>query len=350
MKAVYCTKVGELHDPDSGKRGAVDVLDMPEPETGPEEVKIKVAYCGICGSDPHTVAGIFNTPAPFPLGHELSGVIVEVGKNATVNGLKAGDRVSGNFRKVCGTCYDCTNAQEQFCHVGGPPVGGMAEYVCWHEKQVVKLPESVSLLTGSLLEPVSIAVRAMDKSNIKFGQNVVVSGGGPIGLLTLQAVNMFGAANLTLLEPNPQRRELAKRYGAKYVFDPAKDDVMAAAAEITGGRGYDVLFEVSGVPSAAKSMFGLAARRAGLVYVAQYPRDFDMPVNAYGQLYEKEVSVTGIFVSPYTFSRTAQVIERFDLDAFTQSVINIGDVKQAFETHLSGKYPKVVVKCDPDLE
>jgi (R,R)-butanediol dehydrogenase/meso-butanediol dehydrogenase/diacetyl reductase/L-iditol 2-dehydrogenase len=345
-----CTKVGELHDPNAEKRGAVDVLDVTETPVGPDDVKIKVAYCGICGSDPHSIAGIFNEPAPFPMGHELSGVLVEVGANAKVNGLKVGDRVSGNFRKVCGTCYDCTNAQEQFCHVNGPPAGGMAEYAVWHEKQVVKLPDNVSLLQGSILEPVSIAVRAMDKSGIKFGQNVLVSGGGPIGLLTLQAVNMFGAANLTLLEPNAQRRELAKKYGAKYTFDPTKDDVKAAAAEITSGRGYDVLFEVSGVPSAATSMFDLSAKLANLIYVAQYPRNFDLPLNAYNQLYEKEVNVTGIFVSPYTFSRTAQIIERFDLDAFTQSVFSIDDCKEAFETHMSGKYPKVVIQCNSDIE
>jgi (R,R)-butanediol dehydrogenase/meso-butanediol dehydrogenase/diacetyl reductase/L-iditol 2-dehydrogenase len=226
----------------------------------------------------------------------------------------------------------------------------MAEYLVWHEKQVVKLPDSVSLLAGSLLEPVSIAVRAMDKSNIKFGQNVLVSGGGPIGLLTLQAVNMFGAANLTILEPNAERRALALSYGAKYAFDPTKEDVQAAAAEITDGRGYDVIFEVSGVPSAAKSLFGLAARLANLIYVAQYPREFDLPVNAYEQLYEKEVSVTGIFVSPYTFSRTARILERFDLGAFTEAVYPIEDCKQAFETHLSGVHPKVVIQCNPNLE
>jgi (R,R)-butanediol dehydrogenase/meso-butanediol dehydrogenase/diacetyl reductase/L-iditol 2-dehydrogenase len=345
-----CTKVGEMHDPDQEKRGAVDIADMPEPETGPDDLKIKVAYCGICGSDPHSVAGIFNIPAPFPMGHEMSGVVVEVGKNATANGFKVGDHVSGNFRNTCGKCYDCTNVQDQFCTNGGPPAPCMAEYVVWNEKQAVKLPAGVSLLQGSLLEPVSIAVRAVDKCTVKPGQNVLVSGGGPIGLLTLQMINMFGAANLTLLEPNPQRRELAKKYGAKHIFDPTSDDVKAEALEITDGRGFDVLFEVSGVPSAAKSMLDLSANLANIVYVAQYPRDFDLPVNAYTQLYEKEVTITGIFVSPYTFSRTAQIIERFDLDDFTQAIYGIDDVKEAFEVHLSGKYPKVIIKCNPDLE
>jgi (R,R)-butanediol dehydrogenase/meso-butanediol dehydrogenase/diacetyl reductase/L-iditol 2-dehydrogenase len=350
MKAVFCTKVGELLDRDPKTRGAVDCVDAPEPEPGADEVKIKIAYCGICGSDPHTVAGIFKEPAPFPLGHEMSGVVVDVGPGAKTGGFKVGDRVSGNFRKVCGACYDCTNAQEQFCHVTGPPVGCMAEYVVWHEKQLVKLPDNVSLLQGSLLEPVSIAVRAMDKSNMKFGQNVLVSGGGPIGLLILQAINMFGAANLTLLEPNAQRRGLAKKYGAKYVFDPTKDDVKAQAEEITDGRGYDVIFEVSGVPAAASSMFDLAASLANILFVAQYPRDYHMPVNAYEQLYAKEVNVTGMFVSPYAFSRTARIIERFDLDAFTRAVYDIDACKEAFDTHMSGRHPKVIIRCNPDME
>jgi len=350
MKAVMCTKVGEMNDPDPEKRGAVDVLDVKEAPLGPGDLRIKVAYCGICGSDPHQVAGIFGESAPFPIGHEMSGVIVEVGPEAKINGFKPGDRVSGNFRYVCGTCYHCTNGQEQFCVSGDPPAGCMAEYVVWHEKQAVRLPETVSLLHGSLLEPVSIAVRAVDKSNMKFGQNVLISGGGPIGLLILQAINIFGAANLTLLEPNPQRRELAKKYGAKYVFDPTKDDVAAAVSGITSGRGFDALFEVSGNRGAAMSLLDYAAKLANIIYVAQYDHAFDLPVNAYDMLYAGERGVTGMFVSPYTFTRTAQIIERFDLGAFTEAVYPIDDAKAAFETHMSGKYPKVVIQCNPDLE
>ena len=350
MKVINCVKIGSLVDPDPEKRGVVEVLDQPIKELGPHDLLIKVAYCGICGSDPHMIEGIFQRPTPMGIGHEISGVIVDKGSEANINGFEIGDRVAGNFRNVCGTCYYCTNGMEQFCESSGVPQPGMAEYLVWHEKQAVKLPDDVSLKIGSLLEPVSIAVRAIDKAQIQFGQNVLISGGGPIGLLTLQAASMYGAANLTLLEPNPQRRELGLKYGAKYVFDPTKDDVQAEMEKITNGRGYDVLFEVSGVGGAANSMAGLASKMARIVYVAQYSRDFNLQVDAYDKFYHKEMDMTGILVSPYTFTRTAQIISRFDLEAFTNKVFYIDDAKEAFDTHMTGEYPKVLIKCNSDLE
>jgi (R,R)-butanediol dehydrogenase/meso-butanediol dehydrogenase/diacetyl reductase/L-iditol 2-dehydrogenase len=190
----------------------------------------------------------------------------------------------------------------------------------------------------------------MDKTNIKVGQNVVVSGGGPIGLLTLQLVNIYGAANLTLLEPNPARRELALKYGAKHVFDPTKDDVKAEAMKITDGRGFDVCLEVSGVPSAAELLLDISAKCARVIYVAQYPREFNLQLNLNDQLYLKELEITGIFVSPYAFSRAAQIIGRLDLDDLTAVEFPIDEVKAAFEAHLTGRYPKVIVKCNEDLE
>lgn len=190
----------------------------------------------------------------------------------------------------------------------------------------------------------------MDKANIKAGQNVVISGGGPIGLLNLQLMNIYGAANLTLLEPNPARRELALKYGAKYVLDPITDNVKEEALRITEGRGFDILLEVSGVPSAAESMLDISARYAQIIYVAQYSRNYNMPLNLYDQLYAKEVSITGTFVSPYAFTRAAQIIGRLDLDDFTSKVYDIDDAVEAFNAHLSGKYPKVLIKCNPDLE
>ena len=349
MKQITAVQVGNMKDPDPAKRGRVEVTDVPVKPVADNEVKVKVAYCAICGSDPHVVGGIFGWEAPFGLGHELSGVIVEVGKTAAEHGWKVGDRVGGNFRNYCGSCYYCTNAMEQFCeHATEEP--GMAEYVIWNMRQPVKVPDDVSLKIACMIEPVSIAVRVMDKTNIKVGQNVVVSGGGPIGLLCLQLVNLYGAANLTLLEPNPARRELALKFGAKYVFDPTKDDIVAETMKITDGRGFDVCLEVSGVPSAAETMLDISAKCARVVYVAQYPRAFNLPLNLYDQLYMKELDITGTFVSPYAFARTAQIIGRMQLDELTEQVFSIDDAEAAFEAHLSGKYPKILIQCNPDLE
>jgi len=348
MKVVYAVKTGDMKDPDPGKRGVVEVIDTPLREIGDDELLVKVAYCAICGSDPHVIGGIFGWEPPFGVGHEASGVVEKVGKNVK-NGFKPGDRVAGNFRRYCGSCYFCKNGMEQFCENSNEEPC-MAEYVIWHEKQAEIIPDGISLKNGCMLEPVSIALRAAEKSGIKVGQNAVIAGGGPIGLLTLQMISLSGATNLTLIEPNPARRELAKKFGAKHVLDPLTEDVRARAKEITDGVGFDALIELSAVPSSAETLVDISAYAAHLVFLAQYPRDFDLPMNLYDQFYTKELTVTGSIVSPYGFTRAARIMERLDLDDFTEKVFDIDDVKAAFDAHLSGVYPKIVVKCNRDLE
>ncbi|MDR1246421.1 MAG: alcohol dehydrogenase catalytic domain-containing protein [Clostridiales Family XIII bacterium] len=348
MKVVSAVKIGNMKDPDPARRGRVAVLDVPESPLGDEDVRIKVAYCAICGSDPHVVGGIFGWEPPFGLGHEASGVVVELGAKATKRGLKVGDRVAGNFRRYCGTCYYCRNGQEQFCE-NASEAPAMAEYMVWHESQIIRLPGNISLKNGCMLEPVSIGVRVTDKTNMRIGGRVAVSGGGPIGLITLQLLKMFGATSLTMIEPNPQRRALAEKFGADYLIDPSDQNVEEAGLRITDGFGYDLVLEVSGVPSAAESAVTLVANAGRLIFVAMYPNDYEMPLNIYRYCYKKEIEITGTFVAPYAFPRSARILGRMDLDDFTNTVYDIDDAEEAFRAHLSGNHPKVLIRCNKDL-
>src|SRR5665647_951196 len=218
MRTVAVTKIGRLRDPNADTRGRIGVVDFPEQPLGPEDVRIRVAYSAICGSDPHLAEGFFGTDVPIGLGHELSGVIEALGEEAIRNGLRIGDRVAGNFLRFCGTCTPCRAGAQQFCeHIQDYNRPGMAETVTWHESQVYPLPADVSLLEGCLLEPTSVAVRIADKTNIRVGDRVAICGGGPIGQLVLQVMKMNGATSLTLIEPIAERREMALRHGAEYV-------------------------------------------------------------------------------------------------------------------------------------
>ena len=324
--------------------------DVPEDPVGPEDVKIKVAYCAICGSDPHLVEGIFGWPVPYGMGHEVSGVITEVGEKATKKGLKVGDRVAGNFLKFCGTCYYCQNGQQQFCeHADESNHHGFSETLVWHESQVYKLPDSVSLKEGCLLEPVSIAVRAMDKAELRFGQRVLVSGGGPIGLLITHCLKKAGATELTLSEPIAERRELALRFGAKNVIDPMQENIRDAADRITGGRGFDVVFDCTGSTKAVYDLPFVTAKGGKLIYSAMYPNDFEMPLNLYKFCYYNELTITGMYVAPYAFPRAAQMLPELDLAPLTTKVFELEDAVAAFDAQVSGKYPKILIRCNKDL-
>jgi (R,R)-butanediol dehydrogenase/meso-butanediol dehydrogenase/diacetyl reductase/L-iditol 2-dehydrogenase len=352
MKTVFVTKTGNLLDPDESKRATLEVMDVEEKQIVHDEtVKIKVAYCAICGSDPHSIAGAFNRPLPLGLGHEVSGVITEVGKKATKKGLKAGDRVAGNFLRPCGTCYHCRNKQEQFCDFKGEfQCPGMAEYITWHESQLYKLPDSISLKAGCLMEPVSVAVRIADKTGIEIGARVAVCGGGPIGLLALQLMKMYGATSLTLIEPIAARRELAVKLGAEYVIDPVNEDLTKRAMEITEDLGYDVVIEISGAPAGAAGVLPITARGGRIVFGAMYPNAYEMPLNLYTMFYRQEVTMTGVLLSPYTFPRANQLFPRLRLDDFTRKYYYIDDAVEAFKAHLSGEYPKILILCNKDLE
>jgi len=351
MKSIRCVRIGSLREKDPEKKGKIEVWDVPEDPVGPEDVKIKVAYCAICGSDPHLVEGIFGWPVPYGMGHEVSGVITEVGEKATKKGLKVGDRVAGNFLKFCGTCYYCQNGQQQFCeHADESNHPGFSETLVWHESQVYKLPDSVSLKEGCLLEPVSIAVRAMDKAELRFGQRVLVSGGGPIGLLITQCLKKAGATELTLSEPIADRRELALRFGAKNVIDPMKENIRDAAARITGGRGFDVVFDCTGSTKAVYDLPFVTAKGGKLIYSAMYPNDFEMPLNLYKFCYYNELTITGMYVAPYAFPRAAQMLPELDLAPLTTKVFELEDAVAAFDAQVSGKYPKILIRCNKDLE
>ncbi len=156
-------------------------------------------------------------------------------------------------------------------HSGDYNFPGFGEYLIWKEAQVYKLPDDISLKKGCLLEPTSIVTRIMDKVNLKFGSRVAVCGGGPIGLLTVQAMIMAGASELTLIAPIAARRELALKYGADHVIDSTTQDLSARAAEITDDLGYDVVVDCSGSVHAVEGLLPITAKCGYLLYAAQYP-------------------------------------------------------------------------------
>lgn len=350
MRTVAVTKIGSLRDPDADARGRIGVVDFPDQPLGQEDVRIRVAYAAICGSDPHLAEGFFGSDVPIGLGHEISGVVEALGEAAHRNGLRIGDRVAGNFLRFCGSCRPCQDGKQQFCeHIQEYNRPGMAETVTWHESQVHRLPDDVSLLKGCLLEPTSVAVRIADKTNLKVGDRVAICGGGPIGQLALQVMRMHGATSLTMIEPIAGRREMALRHGAEFAIDPVAEDQSARADEITDGRGYDVVIDASGSPRAVQGLLDIAGKGGTVVYGAMYPEGFRMPLNLSDFLYLKELTLTGVFLSPYVFPRALQILPHLEANELTQAVFALEDAEEAFAVHISGAYPKVVIRCN-DLD
>jgi len=331
--------------------GEIVVMDIPVPEPGPDQVQVKIAYCGICGSELHMLDPEFQKrrpafPAPPPgappraMGHEASGVISKVGSN--IKEYKVGQRVAMNFRGYCGACYYCRNKMEHFCQNVTPATGGDAEYAVYPKSAIYTLPDNVSLEIGALLEPVSVAVHTIDIANIKPGGTVAILGSGPIGLLIQEVAQIAGAAKILVSEPVESRRKVAKDLGATVVVDPIKEDLDAAAKKLTDGRGFDTVIDASGKLAVAKQALSLADACATVVWAAMYPEDAEVGVPP-SFMYHKELTIKGVFVSPYAFPRSLNLLTVLNLQPLI-SIMPIEKIDEAFHQLIAGKGIKVLIK------
>jgi (R,R)-butanediol dehydrogenase/meso-butanediol dehydrogenase/diacetyl reductase/L-iditol 2-dehydrogenase len=338
--------------------GVIEVQDVPEPEPEPDQIKVKIAYAGICGSDPKIIAGL-NKPAyregaiggPLKttpvrpgvriMGHEASGTIVKLGKNVSGN-FKVGQKVAMDFRSTCGGCYYCSNKMAHFCERVANFSGVMAEYAVFPQGIVFPLPEELPLDFGAFLEPVSVAVHVLDRAQLKTGDSVIITGGGPIGLLILQLAIKSGAAKVLVSEPVAEKRAMAKQLGADVVVDPLKDNLLDAANKLTGGRGFNVCIEATGIPALARQLILLAEGCGTVVWVGTYPSGSDAPVPL-DYMYSKELSIHSVRLAPYSFARAAEMLPKLDLKPLI-TVYPLQDAIKAFAAHKTGKEIKVLLK------
>jgi len=343
MKAICLTEKGDLA---SGKWGKLDCVELPTPQIQKDDdILIKIAYSSICGSDPLMLNGNMDVAVGAGFGHEMSGVIVDMGKGCNKRGLKVGDKVTGCFVHFCGICENCRAGREQFCTVSKQNiVPTQVEYVVWSEDQVYKLPDDADLKTAALIEPLTISMRAVEKADIHLGDRVAVSGGGGIGMMVLQLCKMAGASQVTLIEPVAGKRELGLSLGADYAVDPMDADFMKNIAEINPG-GCDVVIECSGSGKAAEAALDIVRNSGHLVFLAMYPIRYRLPLDLSTYIYHKELRVDGLFLATYYFMPAIRMFKRMNLDPIIQKVYKLTECQQAYEDQLSGQYAKIVFDC-----
>jgi len=325
------------------------VEDIPEPSPGPGEVKVKIAYCGICGSDPDIYDGSFGLlkapwwpKPPFQTGHEASGVIVELGPGL-LGDWEIGQRVAMNFRKYCGACYYCRNKMEQFCEHLVSYEAGFAEYAVYAEGCLYPLPDEVSLERGAMLEPVTIAVHAVDLGDLAPGKTVAISGVGTIGLLVQQIGLRAGAARVFVSDPMAEKRAMALKLGADWTVDPLAEDIAAAGRAYTDGRGFDAVFECSGKIGAAQQCLGLADKDGTVVWVGAYHEDATFPINPY-YMFANELTVRSTILAPYVFPRGLKLLSKLDLEPMITDIVPLADIAGALAGRKTSTAIKILVK------
>ena len=337
-------------------KGIVEVREWPDPVIGPGQVKVKLAFTGICGSDVerlhhrygHQPAGLnFDgtgplSTAPVVDGHEATGTIVELGPQLKGD-WKVGQRVALNFRGACGVCYYCRTKREHFCEHPVRAVSAFAEYGAYPEGALFALPDDIPFELAALVEPLTVAVHAFDRTELQNGQTLAISGGGTIGLLTLAVAVHAGACKILVSEPMAHKREMALRMGADLTVDPLNEDLAAAAAKLTDGRGFDAVIETSGNARATAQALELADKGGTVVWVAGYTYDVDIPVKPF-QLYLKELTIRSTRMAPYSFIRALNLLPGLDIGSLVTNIYPLDDIAEAFRNHEKGDSIKTLIK------
>ncbi|SLM35205.1 sorbitol dehydrogenase protein [Lasallia pustulata] len=236
------------------------------PTCGKGQVKIKPAYVGICGT-----------------GHEFSGVVEEVGEE--IDDVKVGDRVVVQPIIYDGTCGACKAGFINCCDKNGFVGlsgwgGGLAEHIVLPRSAVISLPDSISLEVGALVEPLAVAWHAVNMSPYQKGDSVLVLGGGPIGLAVIQSLKVKGCEKIIVSEVAPRRKEFAKQFGAHYVLDPTKDDIVSTVREICDGQGANVAFDAAGVQAGLDQAILAIRARGTLVNIAVWEKAASIQPNS----------------------------------------------------------------------
>jgi (R,R)-butanediol dehydrogenase/meso-butanediol dehydrogenase/diacetyl reductase len=319
----------------------IRVEDVPEPGAlGPREVRIRPYLCGICGTDLHEYAAgpiviptephpLSGAAAPQILGHEFAGEVLEAGSEVTV--ARAGDRVSVMPLVYCGHCYYCLRGLNHLC----PQMactglswqgGGISEQVVVPDYQVAPLPDPVSNVQGALIEPATVAAYGVDRTGLRAGDTILITGAGPIGALSALYAHAAGAAQVFVSEPNAKRRELLDAFGVATVLDPSSVDVPEAVRELTGGIGVDTAAECSGSEPGLNTSLGAVRSHGTVTQVGLHVRPAAIDPMA---LSNRDLTLTGTWCYPvYDFPRIIALVAagRYPVEEVLTEVIPLDDI------------------------
>jgi (R,R)-butanediol dehydrogenase/meso-butanediol dehydrogenase/diacetyl reductase len=321
------------------QREDIRVEDVPDPKVGEDEVKVRVKTCGICGSDLHEYrSGPFIIPSrphpltnrsggPVILGHEFSSEVIEVGKK--VSRFKVGDRVVVNPLIYCGECHYCMRGEYIMCTklgtFGFAADGAFAEYAVFPERSLLKLPDSVTDEMGAFVEPLAVAVHAVNRSRMKVGDSIAVVGAGPIGLLVMQACLASGAGHVFVVEPMKARREMALKTGATAVFDPSETDAGKEIGKFTDGLRADVAFDCVGNQASFDTAVRVTGRRGKICVVGLSLKPIEVPfIRLWG--HEKELTFSSGYENEFPAAIAFLADKRVEIDPLISARIPLDNL------------------------
>ncbi|KAJ8522415.1 hypothetical protein ONZ45_g1002 [Pleurotus djamor] len=348
--------------------GDIRIDDIPIPRLKPGQVKIKVAWNGICGTDLHAyqmqlpMTGTLTTPnpqsgetLPVTFGHEFSGTIVELGEDVDKK-FAIGQNVCVEPIMTCmkDSCRSCREGSRNVCpKLGWIGItgwgGGLSEYICVDQLTVHILPPNVSLEIGAMIEPLAVAYHSVKRSGFKKGDTALVVGAGPIGQFLLKALKAVDpTARVIVSEPAQLRREYALAHGATIAFNPLKDDLEAIINKATGGEGADIVFDAAGIQASIDACIKGVRPRGTIVVVAVWEEAPKINMNV---LLMKEATLTGIMCYDRVHTELIEAVSAGkmpNIEDLITSKISLEDVVgKGFEALMKEKDKQVKILVHP---
>jgi 2-desacetyl-2-hydroxyethyl bacteriochlorophyllide A dehydrogenase len=299
------------------------------PAFGPMDVLVDVVGCGVCATDLHLLDGSISLyPPPKVLGHEVGGLVREVGPS--VNHVRVGDAVALDTSVPCNTCFYCREARPFMCLNRVSVAAGFSEHNIVPASVVYKLPDGLPPEMGALAEPLSCAMHAVQRGEIRPADTVAIVGAGAIGLLVLAVARLSGATQVIVSDPDRQRRALAEQMGATRTVDPTTEDLLSVTRDMTDGRGVDCAFEAVGAQATIEQALSLPRQGGALVQVSVPPTTARLALPAY-ELFSRELTIRGSFIRTTEFRRAVELLGTLDLSPLITNRFPLRDVHAAFD-------------------
>lgn len=323
--------------------------DVAKPVPTTNDVLIKIKQTAICGTDVHIYNwdewSQKNVPVGMHVGHEFVGEIVELCDN--VNGLKVGQKVSGEGHLVCGHCRNCKAGKRHLCaHTVGVGVnrpGAFAEYLCIPATNVFPIPDGISDDEASILDPLGNAVHTALSYDL-VGEDVLITGAGPIGIMAAVIAKHVGARHIVLTDVNEYRLELAKKLGVNHPINVSKTDLKQVMHELKMTEGFDVGLEMSGAPQALNSMLATMKHGGKIALLGILPPNTAIEWNdvIFKGLFIKGIYGREIFETWYKMC--AMIQSGLNIKPIFTHRFKVEDFQQGFDAMLSGKAGKVILE------
>lgn len=323
----------------------IEIVESPMPICRDDDVVIEVKHVGVCGSDvgffvDPTAGGLLDTKLPIILGHEVAGIVVEVGKD--VKEFSVGDRVALEPGVPCGKCEYCLEGRYNLCDemifMAAPPfkTGALSKYIRHPAFMTYKLPDHMTTLEGALLEPFAVGMHAVNRSGITYGKTALIIGSGCIGMMVLQACKTKGIKEIIIADLFDNRLQKASELGAKYTVNSGELDLRDEVKKLTNGKGADVVFETAGNPFTAAMTPELVKKGGKIVFVGNITKEIPL---LHMQLNMNEVDILSVFRyhGEYPLVLNGVSTGTADVEGIVTNTFKFEDVQKAFECALYDK-------------